>query len=478
MAPSLSRAPDRSKDGEEILLSNFSHVALQVDAQRRLLRAERGRSKRGKKGQKKQPQRGLGVAQLEKIRLEEQRRAAQEAQFVALHVHGHTAYQHHAVAPFDRGAGAFLPQPQQSGPSFICVSAGTPSADGIGAFGNAVRTNGLRSCPPFSGTEFATSRKGQSLNNENLVLSGLNPLEMNSGRNLWTSGNSVGKSLLSHRMQNVDDPGQTLSCANETELSRSSSCFPGIQLRQTCSGLLQRQNSSNQTPTARLSQASTEGVTELSSFQSMRREQAANPGEMVGMRRRACSIVSRSSSCGGIIQPSGPGCGRTAERTEGDDANENEECRTDFALPDCVLSLRPPGEASVLCIELHKKRGWQEPNRCRDANSPRHRHRQFLSLGIPGISSEASVAGPPLAMPLSSSSATSCINLGNADSSTADLVTDDHVKPTTNFLDANKQSAGLRSDPFGRATRFLYDQCQCGCVLETERESVDLTLRL
>lgn len=96
----------RPNDGE-ILLSSFSHVALQMEAQRRLLRSERGRSRRGKKGPKKQPQRGLGVAQLEKIRLEEQRQAAREAQLVALHVHGGLCSHINRFHPSNKGIVGF-----------------------------------------------------------------------------------------------------------------------------------------------------------------------------------------------------------------------------------------------------------------------------------------------------------------------------------------------------------------------------------
>ncbi|KAH7315270.1 hypothetical protein KP509_21G042000 [Ceratopteris richardii] len=74
----LANKPSQ-QDAGEIFLSGFSHLALQMEAQGRLMKLS-PRTRRTKKGPKKQPQRGLGVAQLEKMRLEEQSRASHQAQ--------------------------------------------------------------------------------------------------------------------------------------------------------------------------------------------------------------------------------------------------------------------------------------------------------------------------------------------------------------------------------------------------------------
>ncbi|KAH7291895.1 hypothetical protein KP509_29G040900 [Ceratopteris richardii] len=78
MAHLIANNPGQ-QDAGEILLAGFTDMALRMETQRRLTKPG-SKPRRSKKGPKKQPQRGLGVAQLEKIRLEEQRRASEHAQ--------------------------------------------------------------------------------------------------------------------------------------------------------------------------------------------------------------------------------------------------------------------------------------------------------------------------------------------------------------------------------------------------------------
>ena len=79
MVTLLMRAPELAV-GEKLSVANVEHGRLQQEKvvshgehEGHLLKAEgRSRARKGKNAQKKQPQRGLGVAQLEKLRLQEQ----------------------------------------------------------------------------------------------------------------------------------------------------------------------------------------------------------------------------------------------------------------------------------------------------------------------------------------------------------------------------------------------------------------------
>lgn len=89
MATLLMRTPELAS-AEKLSMTSIEHTRLQTEkvlshadheGQHKAIVDGRSRARKGKNGQKKQPQRGLGVAQLEKLRLQEQ--SKQEAACLA-----------------------------------------------------------------------------------------------------------------------------------------------------------------------------------------------------------------------------------------------------------------------------------------------------------------------------------------------------------------------------------------------------------
>lgn len=455
MAHLLPRANNPAQDGE-ILLSGFAHVALQVEAQRRLTRA--GRARRGKKGQKKPPQRGLGVAQLEKIRLEEQRRATQQAQqLVSLHqIHGQALFYPHAppgIIQHERESSHALVSPNADGSALVCFPSTTDGNATLILSGGSFYRSLIESPSKAGPMELFPRAK---------VL----PRSMVQGsEGMWNNnlcckvddGSAESRQRLLGLGQNIE--GQGRLGHPRAQLQDGSPVVDGHQ-----SSMITRQM-----PIP--SPSSLERMMELSSFQTVcRKDSSSIKRHQAGManciKRRPYAIVPPPSGCKLSEFPARRTLsvkGRQLATEDPKSDRQSHGARSNAALTDvCELTLRPPGAVeATLNPELENDGGGaaaaaasrQADQRCGQGRGGGLHN--FLSLAVPGGTWHDTVAESVL--PSTTPSPVSATTTKS--SATAPETTEENIStPTTRWSTCSQSDEPSLVPPFS--------------------PSLDLTLRL
>ncbi|MCO5599298.1 hypothetical protein L7F22_053399 [Adiantum nelumboides] len=484
MAHLLGNNPGQ-QDAGEILLSGFTHMALQMEAQKRLMKPA-SKPRRGKKGPKKQPQRGLGVAQLEKIRLEEQRRASQHAQQLA------ALRQLHSVAPplfstspnagMQVPAASIIPQLEReinhatmlhTSPQMSSSLAHLPCIDTVSSsfllsnipavgISSSVRST-MRSSASATPLELFPTHKLPATGSLKI------PDDIFTNKNSW--------SLQQLRRENgafLENPQSSVDLAYDrikdshyhgrlsySLLHMRRNCVPSAELRNSGSPLNQVPNNRMASPSFNLDRTG-----ELSSFQSVMASPTRDQQATFHMRQAWDAVQQPNSELTRWAIPS---------LAHSKTSNERKVLyrRSEEA---CELTLRPPG-SEVLSCNTSAKGEDGHPNADDDeagaaaamssSSAGGGRLHNFLSLSVGGGSSTSSTLLWEESVADASSSTPSPTTTKTTTTTTS--TTDEHTSPLARCMPHSINSFSPKS--------YLLNVSQ-NSILSTSNVNLDLTLKL
>ncbi|KAI5072502.1 hypothetical protein GOP47_0012608 [Adiantum capillus-veneris] len=465
MAHPLAPNNPNQQDAGEILLSGFTHMALQMEAQRRLLKPG-SKPRRGKKGPKKQPQRGLGVAQLEKIRLEEQRRASQHVQQLAvlrqLHSSASPLFRSSSNASMQAPAASIIPQLEReinhanfmlnTQPTMSSSLAHLPCMDSISSSSFLLNNvspglNLTMRSPTVSMRPNATATPLELFPTQKFPATSLNkviPDDIFPDKN-WSLHRlrCENRGLLENVQSSLDLAyDHTKEGHNHSRLSYSL-----LHMRRNCVPIAELRNSgpTTQVPsrTASPSFSLDNRMVELSSFQNAMAASMSDQHQLVFPKRQAWDVAPQPGKELPIWAIPSPAHSKTSlEHAVHDRRSEDE-----FAL-----TLRPPGSSS--CSTSVK--GNEEPtSRCQRGGL-----QNFLSLCVGGGGWEESVADASSSTPSPTT---------NTTATTTTSTTDEYTSPL--------KTCNLRQTNFFSPNSHLLNESHIS-LASTCEINLDLTLKL